>query len=81
MPSPCDHAASLSFFLLAQVSSVCGTWRGKLSAAEQRALFGTFLGKGTIVIDGATETIQHIRKIAFGMDWEVTQTLHWRDCK
>lgn len=67
-----EMAANLAFFLLEKTGSVCGQWTGRLKAQEQRDLFGTFLGKGRLVIDGATESVQHIVKVCFGMDYDVT---------
>lgn len=74
-----DHAAALAFFLLAKTGSVWGTWRGRLTAREQRALFGRHLGKGSIIVDGMAETITHRVKVAFGLDYDDTARLSWRD--
>lgn len=67
-----EIATNLAFFLLEKTGSVCGQWTGRLKAQEQRKLFGTFLGKGRLVIDGATETVCHVVKVCFGLDYEVT---------
>ncbi len=72
-----EAIANLAFFLLEKTGGVCGRWQGKMKAAEQRALFGMFLGKGTIVINGANETLLHIITVAFGMDYEVTYEKSW----
>lgn len=77
-PRP-DHAASLAIFLLEKTGSVFGQWRGHMLAADQRALFGRFLGKGSITIDGTEERIGHSVKRCFGLDYEVTFDAHWRD--
>ena len=55
-----DIAANIAFFLLEKTGSVCGKWEGKLSAKEQRRMFGMFLGKGILIINGAKETIKHV---------------------
>jgi hypothetical protein len=73
-----DYAANLAFFLLEKTGSVCGTWSGRLTAAQQRGLFGKFLGKGTLSIDGAAETLQHSVKVCFGLDYEVTAELSFK---
>lgn len=67
-----EAAANMAFFLQERTGSVCGKWQGKLTAKEQRDLFGAFLGKGMLYIDGAKETIQHIVKTGFGGDYEST---------
>jgi len=55
-----------AFFLLERPGSECGAWRGRLAAADQLALFGRFLGKGVLTIDGACEEIEHRRKVCCG---------------
>jgi hypothetical protein len=41
-------------------------------------LFGRFLGKGKIVIDGAAETICNRVKVCFGMDFDDRNATAWR---
>jgi hypothetical protein len=72
-----DYAANLALFLLEKTGSVCGLWGDKMLAAEQRALFGRFLGKGTIVINGHDETICNRVKVCFGMDWDDRKVTRW----
>lgn len=67
-----EAAANLAFFLQERTGSVCGKWNGTLTAKEQRAVFGTFHGKGMLSIDGAKETIEHSVKRGFGGDFEQT---------
>jgi len=67
-----EAAANIAFFLQERTDSVCGKWEGKLTAKEQRDLFGMFLGKGMLYIDGTKETVQHIVKTGFGGDYEST---------
>lgn len=74
-----DAVANLAHFLQEHKGSVLATWRGKLTAKEQRALFGAFLGKGTIIIDGADETIVHSVKVCFGLDYENTVDCSWNE--
>ncbi len=65
-----NYVTNVCEFLLEKTGSVCGKWEGKMSAKEQRALFGRFLGKGTIVIDGEAETVLNRVKVCFGLDWD-----------
>lgn len=67
-----EAAANIAFFLQEQTGSVLGSWKGTLTAKVQREMFGMFLGKGILVIDGAKETINHTVKRGFGGDYEVT---------
>lgn len=72
-----DSAANLAFFLLENASGVCGKWSGSIRADDQRTLFGRFLGKGRVFIDGAEERLKHIVTVGFGMDYDVTHDLPW----
>lgn len=65
-----NYVSNVCEFLLEKAGSVCGKWEGKMSAKEQRELFGRFLGKGTIVIDGTNEVIMNRVKVCFGLDWD-----------
>jgi hypothetical protein len=73
-----DYAANLAFFLLQKTGSVLGIWKGPMPAAEQRTLFGRFLGKGQIVIDGTRETVCNRVKVCFGQDYDDRNTVAWR---
>lgn len=72
-----DYAANLALFLTEKTGSCLNTWAGKLTAAEQRALFGRFIGKGRIVIDGAAETICNRVKVCFGLDSDDRNVTRW----
>jgi hypothetical protein len=72
-----DYAANLAIFLTERTGSCFKTWSGKLTATEQRALFGKFLGKGKIWIDGTEETIEHHAKVCFGLDTDCTFSRKW----
>lgn len=72
-----DYAANLALFLVGKTGSCLGSWKGQMLAAEQRALFGRFLGKGKIIIDGTEERLAHVVKRCFGLDYEVTADLTW----
>jgi hypothetical protein len=73
-----DYAANLAIFLIEKTGTCLGCWKGNLPAAEQRALFGRFLGKGKLIIDGSEERLAHVAKRCFGLDYEVTADLPWR---
>jgi hypothetical protein len=72
-----DYAANLAHFLQEKTGSIYGTFEAKMPAAEQRALFGRYLGKGTIVIDGAKETICNRVIVCFGQDWDDRNVTKW----
>lgn len=72
-----DFAAALALFLLDRTGSIWGRWRGKMPATEQRALFGRFIGKGDIVIDGTDESVCMKRRICFGTDWDEVGYTKW----
>ena len=72
-----DYAANLALFLVKETGSTLKTWAGRLTAAEQRTLFGRFIGKGTIVIDGERETITNRVKVCFCMDYDDRSVTKW----
>lgn len=74
-----DRAANLALFLTVNCGSCLATWRGRMSAKDQRRLFGRFLGKGLIQIDGERELLDHWRKVCFGLDSECTARIAFRD--
>lgn len=74
-----ERAADLALFLTERTGSCYGTWRGRLSAKEQRALLGRYLGKGLITIDGAEERVKMTVKVCFGLDFDVRQDLSWNE--
>ena len=70
-------AQDIAFFLLERTGSVCGQWKGKLTAKEQRELFCVFFGKGTLYIDGTKETVEHVVTVGFGQDYDITNSGKW----
>lgn len=70
---------NLALYLLDQTNSVTARWEGKLSAAEQRKIFGRYLGRGTIVIDGDRELVFNRVKVCFGLDTDDRNVTNWRD--
>jgi len=74
-----DYAANLALFLLEKTGSIWGRWADYISANQQRELFGRFIGKGRIIIDGKDETLCNRVKVAFGKDWDDRNQFAWRD--
>lgn len=74
-----DIAGQLAVFLLERTGSIFGTWKGRLTAKQQRALFGQYLGKGLLIIDGEDETVRHRVQVCFGLDTNVTARGTWAD--
>jgi len=72
-----DYAANLAFFLMEKTGSCLNTWSGKLTATDQRKLFGQFIGKGNIVINGTEETICNRVKVCFGLDFDDRSIIKW----
>lgn len=73
-----DWAANMAVFLLEKTGSIYGRFYGRIPAKDQRRLFGRFLGKGQIEIDGAQESLRHYVKVCFGLDSDCTVNLQWR---
>lgn len=73
-----NRSADLALFLTEKTGSCLSTWAGKLTAAQQRSLFGRFLGKGTIVINGTDETVCNRVKVCFGLDFDDRNVTTWR---
>lgn len=73
------YITNLTALLLEKTGSVHGRLSGKMSADEQRELFGRYIGKGTIVVDGMREVVYNQVKIAFGMDWDDRNVTRWID--
>jgi hypothetical protein len=71
-----DVAARLSLFLTGEVGSTFGTWKGRLSAAQQRALFGKVIGKGLLYVDGNQLTVTHVWTVCFGSDFD-QKVIEW----
>lgn len=72
-----DYAANLALFLIEKTGSIFGVWQGKLTAAEQRALIGRYIGKGKIVIDGEREEVLNRVRVCFGHDWDDRNVTKW----
>jgi hypothetical protein len=74
-----DYAANVTLFLLEKTGSIYGEYAARMTAAEQRALFGKYLGKGLIIINGETNMIVNRVKVCFGLDWDDRNHTHFRD--
>lgn len=74
-----DRAAALAFFLMDQDVGIFGKWKGRMRAADQRALFGQVLGKGLIVIDGDVEEVKMLVSVCFGQDWDCAEYFRWNE--
>jgi hypothetical protein len=74
-----DPAGNMAIFLLTKTGSIFGTWHGRLTAADQRKLFGKYLGKATLSISGEDEMLKHTVMVCFGTDCDTTHNLAWRD--
>jgi hypothetical protein len=72
-----NYAANLALFLLEKKGSIWASWAGRMPAKEQRALFGRFLGKGRIVIDGQRELIFNRVSVCFGLDYDDRNVTRW----
>ena len=74
-----DYAANLALWLIEKRGTTLATWGTRMTADQQRALFGRVLGKGTIVVDGERETICNRVSVCFGLDWDDRKVTAWRD--
>ena len=66
-------------FLRANVGSIFGTWRGRICAADQRALLGRFVGKGLLRIDGAPEQVRMFVSVSFSGDVDTAFSASWAE--
>jgi len=72
-----DIAANLAHFLTASGKSVIAFTSFHMAANDQRKLFGRFLGKGKIIIDGEREDLRHVRKVCWRTDFVITDGIRW----
>lgn len=77
--NPHELAAKIGMFLVTRTGRCNGQWRGKLLAAEQRALLGRYFGRGTLIIDGARERIRYQVERLFGAGTDTRADLAWAD--
>jgi hypothetical protein len=70
-----DLVASIAFFLVDKTDDCRGYWAGRMTKKEQIDVFGVYLGKGLICIDGEKEIVKMIVKVCFGTDTETVKTL------
>ena len=72
-----EYTSNLALYLLDNTGSIFGTHSAKLTAAQQRTLFGRVLGKGTIVVSGLDETVCNRVKVCFGLDYDDRNVTKW----
>lgn len=77
----CDRAAFLALVLTEATGTPNGYIESRMTADEQRAIFGRYLGKGIIQIDGERAEISMRVKVCFGTDYDERNITHWRDLK
>jgi len=78
-PTMYSKATDLANYVTQATGTPLGCVKVRMPKADQRALFGQYFGKGLIVIDGETETVSHVIKVAFGADYDITKQVSWRD--
>jgi hypothetical protein len=74
-----DYAGNMACLLLEKAGSIFGKVNLRLSAKDQRRLFGRFIGKGVIVIDGENEEVHHMKQVCFGTMYDTDASYSWRD--
>lgn len=73
-----DVAANIAHVLMANGAGIFDTITGNISAKDQRRVFGLFLGKGKLIIDGQKDTVCATYQTAFGGDQERSV---WMECQ
>jgi hypothetical protein len=66
-------------FLIEKTGSPAGYWTGRMRARDQRELFGLYLGKGTVHIDGKEKQLRHSVTVCFGCDFHITFDKSWKE--
>lgn len=72
-----EMIGKLAIYLLDKTGSIFGCIAEPMSAKVQRELFGTYFGKGFIVIDGMNETVCNRVKVCFGLDSDDRNITRW----
>jgi len=72
-----EYAANIALFLQEKTNSIFGRFVGRMTANEQRAMFGRVIGRGRIVIDGEDETISNLVSVCFGQDYDYRNVTKW----
>lgn len=76
-----DRAAFLALVLTEATGTPNGYIESRMTANEQREIFGRSLGRGVIKIDGFNAEISMRVKVCFGTDFDIRNITHWRDLK
>lgn len=72
-----NKASDLALYVLEHTGSVLGKVSRKMTAQQQRELFGVYLGKGLIVVDGEQEIVYNQVKVCFGQDYDNRNITRW----
>jgi hypothetical protein len=71
-----DIAANIGLFLTVNGMKTYEEIGKRIKASDQRKLFGVNLGRGLIWVDGRSEVVEHIKKIAFGQDIHMNRVIN-----
>ncbi len=76
-----DRAAFLALVLTEATGTPCGYIESRMTADEQREIFGRKFGRGVIQINGFDSEVSMRVKVCFGLDYDIRESAHWRDLK
>jgi hypothetical protein len=76
-----DRAAFLALVLTEATGTPDGYMESRMTADEQREIFGRTFGRGVILIDGHASEVSMRVKVCFGTDYDIRNITHWRDLK
>jgi hypothetical protein len=74
-----DRAGFLALVLTEATGTPNGYIESRMTANEQREVFGRALGRGIIQIDGFNAEISMRVKVCFGTDSDIRKITHWRE--
>ena len=74
-----DRAAAMAIFLMQETGSIFGVWDGRMSASDQRILFGKYIGKGHLWVSGDPEEVVMTVKVCFGTDSDTRFKASWAE--
>lgn len=74
-----DRAAAMAFFLMDNAGSIFGRFVGYMKAADQRLIFGRFIGKGLIILNGSDETVGLNVSVCFGTMRDTVWQRRWSE--
>jgi hypothetical protein len=76
-----DRAAFLALVLTEATGTPNGYIESRMTAGEQREIFGVVIGRGVIQIDGERAELSNRVKVCFGLDSDTRNYTHWRTLK